>query len=242
MKYELETIPVWDALHRDGECFLCELMKEAEQHAVSYFLGSSVMHPETRVAVNNTGFCPHHWHALMQAQKPQSLALISHTFLQTTLKHLGKDMESLALERPGKASEKKSQKIIAQVDKRESSCMICRKMEGRLDRYLYTVVKLWEKDGDFRNSLYTSKGVCLHHMQLLLHLTPKVLKKEDAHVFSAKLVELVQRNLNRLESEVVWMTQKYKAEHKDAPWNGCEDAHKRLVKKLIGEGRIVCPS
>ena len=44
MKYELETIPVWDAIKDDNECFLCTLMKQSEQVAVSYYLGSSVMH------------------------------------------------------------------------------------------------------------------------------------------------------------------------------------------------------
>jgi hypothetical protein len=31
MKYELETIPVWDAYQSDSECPLCLLMKKAEE-------------------------------------------------------------------------------------------------------------------------------------------------------------------------------------------------------------------
>ena len=37
------------------------------------------------------------------------------------------------------------------------------------------------------------------------------------------------------------MTQKYKGENYDKPWNGCEDAHKRAVLKLIGEANVIDP-
>ncbi len=57
-------------------------------------------------------------------------------------------------------------------------------------------------------------------------------------MFAKELSSLTEENLRRLEHQVWWMTQKYKAEHASSPWNGCEDAQKRLVRKLIGEGRI----
>ena len=43
MKYQLETIPVWEAYEKEGECPLCELVEKLESHYVDFFLGHSVM-------------------------------------------------------------------------------------------------------------------------------------------------------------------------------------------------------
>ena len=37
------------------------------------------------------------------------------------------------------------------------------------------------------------------------------------------------------------MTQKYKSENKDKPWNGAEDAHRRAVEKVVGKARVLDP-
>ncbi|MEA5031767.1 MAG: DUF6062 family protein [Sphaerochaeta sp.] len=242
MKLELETIPVWDGVKSDKECFLCSLMKEAEAHAVSYFLGSSVMHPETRLAVNDTGFCPNHWALLAAAGKPQSLALISHTYLEQTLGQLEPRIERIAKGKAGRKTTLAVQDMVVTMQKREAGCLVCDKMKVRLDRYATTIVYLWGEDVEFRQALSEGKGVCLHHLEALLTRAPSVLDAKQTQAFSTELTTLVHHNLKRLEHDLWWMTQKYKAEHVDSPWNGCEDAHKRLVNKLIGEGRIFSDS
>ncbi len=84
MKIELETIPVWDGVQENCECFICSLMAEAQKDAINFYLGNSVMNPETRVRVNEHGFCPKHWRMLAAANKPQGVALMGDTYLETT--------------------------------------------------------------------------------------------------------------------------------------------------------------
>src|SRR5690554_4428717 len=115
MKYELETIPVWDGVRSGSECFLCDLMLEAQRHAVAYYLGTSVMHPETRVEVNKTGFCPVHWDDLVTAGKPQSLALISHTYLQKTLSLLAPRISSLRKGKVGRSLKNSVQDLLSSI-------------------------------------------------------------------------------------------------------------------------------
>ncbi len=79
MKYELETIPVWDAYHAQSECPLCLLLRKAEQDFVRFYVGHSVMVPEMRVQVNDTGFCPAHFPMLLEGGNRLGLALITHT-------------------------------------------------------------------------------------------------------------------------------------------------------------------
>ena len=238
MKYELETIPVWEALKSEPECFLCHLMKEAEEHALDYHLGSSVMHPETRVRVNRTGFCPHHWDALISRGKAHPLALIGHTYVETTLEEMAGVLGRLRKAKPGRKTVRASDELLEVYNKRKQGCLVCEMMRRRLDRYLFTTIKLCSDDADFRTAFLAGKGLCLHHMEPLLVMSRTVLDASAYKRFSEDLANLVEENLRNLERDVWWMTQKYKAEHASSPWNGCEDAQRRLVKKLIGEGRI----
>ena len=48
--------------------------------------------------------------------------------------------------------------------------------------------------------------------------------------------------MDRVQKDDWWMTQKYKSENKDKPWNGAEDAHKRAVEKLVGKVRVIDPA
>jgi hypothetical protein len=238
MKYELETIPVWDALEKDGECLMCHLMKQSHDDAINYFLGSSVMNSETRVKVNATGFCPEHWNDLVQRRSPQPLALISHTYLQETMKKLSTLQKKIERSRAGKKVEKEVDSLLEYLQEREKGCLVCEKMESRMKRYAYTVVKLYQDNGEFRSAFLQSKGLCLYHCESLLDMGKEVLNKATFLEFSKDLVTLINSNLERLEKEVWWMTQKYKSENGDKPWNGCEDAHQRVVKKIVGDGRI----
>ena len=114
-------------------------------------------------------------------------------------------------------------------------------MDARLQRYAYTVVPLWHPDSEFRQEFTSGKGVCLHHVKHLLAMASKVLDAKETQLFGCELGVLVERNLQRLEREVWWMTQKYKSENMDKPWNGCEDAHKRGVDKMTGRHRVIDP-
>ena len=43
MRENIATIPLIDAFKADGECPFCHLEREAEQHAISFILGSAYM-------------------------------------------------------------------------------------------------------------------------------------------------------------------------------------------------------
>lgn len=84
MRYHIDTIPVWDALKQQGECPLCALRRSIEAADVDRFLGGSVMEPDTRVRVNEKGFCQRH-HVLLYAQQNRlGHALMTHTHLKET--------------------------------------------------------------------------------------------------------------------------------------------------------------
>jgi hypothetical protein len=234
MKIQLETIPVWDAMKTGSECYLCDLKLQSEKDGVAFFLGPSVMNPETRVNVNEHGFCRHHFEKLIEAGKPQGLGLMAETYLETDRKAWGKAMESLLQAKAGRKMDKAVAAFSDAVASRSPHCLICSRVEDREVRYLYTTVRLFITDLDFKVALKHSKGFCIPHFQRLLDISQKALSSEERRDFVQTLTEVELSNLERLQHEVVWMTEKYKTENFDKPWNGCEDAQKRVVRKLTG--------
>ncbi len=238
MKLKLETIPVWDAFAADVQCPLCHLMEASHRDAVAYYTGSSVMHPETRQEVNRTGFCPIHWKSILAAGSAQSVALLSHTFLLETMEKTGKVLEALPSETKVKRVKKLAGEVSSVLENRSEGCLVCDRMTERRERYLYTIIKLFFDDNEFRRTFLDSRGFCLYHTQDLFTMSRKMLGDAQYVEFVKDLAIIMRANLERLEGEVLWMTQKYKSENADKPWNGCENAQSRAVSAFTGEGRI----
>lgn len=239
MKIELETIPVWDGVKSESECYICDLMKEASSHAVSYYLGSAIMVPEIRVEMNKKGFCPEHFKALKEGKKAQALGLFIDTFFEES-----KRLYTPTFDRIEKGNNlRKLKKAVMELKElflsREEGCLICDQMKARLERYLWTTISLYRDDPAFKSALLESKGFCVHHSLKLLDLSDQVLKGDDLLSFIKDISGLLKSNLERIQAEDYYLTQKYKSENKDKPWNGCEDAAYRAVDKLIGQGRVI---
>ena len=227
-KYQLETIPVWDGIRSGSECFICDLMPPAEHAHLEFFLGASVMNPETRVRVNATGFCTEHTAKLVESGHPNSMAVMWETHLERTREELQKVFRELE-------SPRNLKKTVAGLDdilgKREEGCLICRRMKDRLDRYCFTIPYLWGQDPEFR------KAFCLHHMSHILRMSMDALDSKQQKEFAQSMAALQQRNLEKNASDLVYMIEHYKSENRDKPWNGCEDAQVRAVYREIGKGR-----
>lgn len=241
MKLELERIPVWDGVNSASECFICDLMGEAESDAIAFYLGSSVMNPETRVRVNESGFCPPHWQQLLAANKPQGLSLMADTYLATTRLKLKESLSDLKRVRGKRSARGTVARFRSALDRREEGCLVCTSMEGRLKRYLFTTAYLWQQEQQFRSALLASKGFCLHHYALLLERAADALDKDGYDTFVQEMTSLEEQNLERIAEDLHWMTQMYKSENKGKDWRGCEDAHRRGVDKMTGRHRLIDP-
>ena len=239
MKYQLETIPVWDAVERHADsCIICGLMEDSLQRKVSYYLGNSVMNPETRLQVNHRGFCPEHYGMLSEEKKPQSLALMSHTRLQETVRHLQPLIRQLGSSKTPRGVRKLAKQLEAAAAQREAGCLICDALQDDLNRYEFTLVHLWGSDSEFVEAFSKSGGVCLHHLPSLVEMAPEGLSGESLREFCGYLSSQMEAWLAKAIDEVQWQTQMYKSESAGKDWRGCQEAHKRAVRREIGRARI----
>ena len=176
MRYHIDTIPVWDALKLDGECLLCALERKTELGEAERYLGASVMEPDTRVQVNDKGFCRRH-HAMlfgMSNRLGHALMLESHMIeTRARAEKIWKKLDSAAgtlkgiglggrLSGKAKGPEGAVQECIKELDSITDSCLMCETIEENMQRYLHTFLHLYQNDSDFRSRFGKGKGLCLH--------------------------------------------------------------------------------
>ncbi len=241
MKIVLETIPVWDGLKSGSECFICDLMKDAERDGIRYYLSSAIMTPEIRVETNTHGFCAKHFSMLAEENKAQSLGLVMDTYYEENKKGFYPSLDGVMSASSPRKAEKAFNSLFSYYESRKKGCLICSRMDERLERYAYTVAALFSEDPEFKAELKKSKGFCIHHTKVLVDMAPEALKGDILLEYYQTLADLMKRNLERVQADDYYLTQKYKSENRDKPWNGCEDAAKRAVYKFIGEAEVIDP-
>ena len=91
MRENIATIPLIDAFKADGECPFCHLEREAEQHAISFILGSAYMEDDIREKTDTTGFCRHHFKMMYDYGNRLGNALILSTHLKKLNAELTKE-------------------------------------------------------------------------------------------------------------------------------------------------------
>jgi hypothetical protein len=249
MKYQLETIPIWDAYKKETECPLCLLEAKAEKNYINFFLGSSIMNPEMRVKVNETGFCPSHYRKLFDARENRhGLGLMTNTYLhrQKELldkprKELGKLADSAASEGTvkGLLQHKKSLKEAVKTYRDRCaeavrSCMICTRIDNTLARYAFTIVYLWKKDGEFRAAFRNSKGFCLFHLPRMLDMAGETLNNKQLGEWLSVTLSIQQDRWEALDRELYEFTQSYAYDHDASPQKDRTAALADAIQKLTG--------
>lgn len=238
MKEKIYTIPVNEAYDVDCECPLCLLQNKLERDAVSFALGDAMMQPDHREASNKIGYCREHFSLMMKRPNKLSLALILDTHLENIRAELDKCAKSASPSGKGLFGRDKSQdlstKVCGMLDELESSCMICKKIDGTMEHYIDVLFYMWDKDDEFRAKFERSKGVCLPHLKLLAKSAPKYLSKGRAGDFLAALLQKETAELSRIQEDIHKFTLKFDYRNADMPWGTAQDAPIRTVEKITG--------
>lgn len=256
MKETIYTIPVSEAFEKDCECPLCELKNRFENDSVQYFVGPSLMEPDTRIETNDSGFCARHFE-LMYATKTNRLGigLMLDTYMQEQTARLKKafgggagttassDEDTEKGKKPslfGKksASGGKADKVLRYLEDHEKKCAICKKLDYTMARYVEIILQLFFSEKSFRERIENGKGFCLPHLKLLLETAGKKLSGGKYAQFSGTVLNVQLQNLERIEKEVDWFTKKFDYRNQEAPWGNSRDALIRGIKKMTGAENI----
>ncbi len=248
MKYHIDTMPVWDAVRQDCECFLCSLETLTEQQEAERFLGASVMEPDVRVRVNALGFCRAHHRMLfgMGNRLGHALMLESHTAesirsVSALLADMKKAADTAASASPltrrgraGQAARSRYDGCADRLDALSRSCILCDAVASYMERCCRTVLMLWEEDSDFRSRFSATKGLCLAHLEALARLAPEELPARLLPDFLGALQRLEEPNLARIQEDIGWFIKKFDYRYEAEPWKNSRSAVQRTCNKLRG--------
>ena len=248
MRYHIDTIPVWDALKLDGECLLCALERKTELSEAERYLGASVMEPDTRVQVNDKGFCRRH-HAMlfgMSNRLGHALMLESH-LIETRAKaeKIWKKLDSAAGTLKGiglagriggkaKGSETAVDECIRELDNITDSCLMCETIEENMQRYLHTFLHLYQNDSDFRSRFGQGKGLCLPHTARLLEAAREELAPKELGELISVITRLQKENMDRMQEDISWFIKKFDYRFEKESWGNSKDAVERTVNQMRG--------
>lgn len=244
MRENIATIPLIDAFKADDECPFCNLERKAEQHAVSFILGSAYMEDDIREKTDEIGFCRHHFKMMYDYGNRLGNALILSTHLKKLNAELKKEMDSFV---PGKTSLMKRLKktdvtsdaapktaLGSFISAKTTSCYVCDHFNQIYGRYLDTFFDLYKKNEEFREMFEYSKGFCLPHFGDLIEAAENKLTDAERKVFCPKAFSLMEQNLDRLQKEVSWFVEKNDYRNKDKDWGTSADSIQRGMQKCAG--------
>ena len=248
MRYHIDTIPVWDAMKLEGECFLCALRRKTELGQVEYYLGASVMEPDTRIQVNQKGFCCHHQQMLYSLDNRLGHALMLESHIAETRERLDKVCKaidaaaknaagaSLKDKLTGKTPKpaKMMEEAAASLEALTGSCVVCDSIASNMGRYLHTFFHLYLNDAEFRKKFENCKGMCLSHAAQLLRLAADELPARALPEFANTICRLETTAFDRMQEDISWFCRKFDYRYYDEPWKNSRDAVERTVNKLRG--------
>ena len=243
-KENIATIPLLEAFEAKDECPFCFLEREAEQHAISFILGSAYMEDDIREKTDATGFCRHHFKMMYDYGNRLGNALILSTHLKKLNQELTKEMKDFT---PGKSSLKNRLKKTdataesapktqfgAWIDEKVQSCYVCDHFRQIYGRYLDTFFELYKKDAEFRKLFLESKGFCLPHFKDLVETAENKLNDAQKKEFYPAAFSMMQENMERLQKEVAWFVEKNDYRNKDKDWGNSADSIQRGMQKCAG--------
>lgn len=240
MKENIATIPLIDAFKTGDECPFCNLERAAEQHAVSFILGSAYMEDDIRMQTDELGFCRHHYKMMYDYGNRLGSALILSTHLRKLNQELAKELKDFT---PGKAglfdrmkrtdadSKHPKTALGTWLLEKEESCYVCDHFHKIYNRYLDTFFSLYQKNEEFRELFLNSKGFCVPHFRDLIESAENKLSDAQKKEFYPAAFSLMQNNLQRLQEEVSWFVEKNDHRNKDKDWGNSADSIQRAMQK-----------
>ncbi len=241
MKEQIYTIPINEAYGQDSECPLCLLKKKCEDEAVEYTLGAAMMEPDFRIESNQKGYCNRHFEMLFAKPNKLSLALVMETLIKENIQELEQFSDKISSLKKDKSglfkkshSKELSAELLAMLEKREDSCLICDKVNHTMSRYISVYLDMWRTEPEFRAKALSSKGFCLVHTRELLEKAQKQFSDKDLKEFLVFLHDKEVEELKRIEDDIHRFTLKFDYRNKDMEWGNAQDAPQRSIEKVCG--------
>ncbi len=230
---QIYTIPVNEAFEKSRDdhscgCPFCTLFNQLEKNELELILGASMMEPDVRIKTNELGFCQTHYDRMMKRGKRLPLALTLESHLATLEEDLKK----------GLFAAKSGADAVKRLERLDSTCYLCDRIEYTFSRMVETAALLWQNDPAFREKALAQPYFCLPHYSRFVGAAKDRLSKKEFAEFYTAVSELENGHLAKLSEDVSWFCKKFDYRYAEEPWNGAKDAVERTMLFLSGNMHV----
>ena len=227
---QIYTIPVNEAFDKVGEdascgCPFCLLYRRLQNDEIDIILGASMMEPDIRIKTNEQGFCLNHYNIMLRRKRMLGMGLM----LESHLAEVEKKIHgSLVLGGRAKSS-------ISALEKLNSDCYVCSRIDKNLSAMMATAVYLFESDPNFKPKFKKTPYFCLPHYTRLIEYASKKMSGRAFRDFYGTASEIEENYVKSLEGDVSWFCKKFDYRYDEEPWYNSKDSVQRSIKFLSGE-------
>jgi len=227
---QIYTIPVneaFDAVVEKKElgCPFCMLYKKLQNDELDIILGASMMEPDIRIKTNEQGFCLNHYNMMLRRKRMLGMGLI----LESHLAEVEKKIDGPTL------LGNKAQASIAALDKLNSDCYVCSRIDKNLSAMMATAVYLFESDPNFKAKFSKAPYFCLPHYKRMIEYASKKMSKRNFRDFYEAAHGIQNNYVKALQGDVSWFCKKFDYRYDEEPWYNSKDSVQRSIKFLSGE-------
>lgn len=241
MKYDITNIQIVEAFEENEcECPICLMEKKAEEEITNIILSELLMETDFYTKLGEEFFfCINHFEKLYNYPDKLGMALIIKKLLALEIKNLKKSSSINDCEVQREVPKSILEGILGRKNIAKEAagkpCYICSHMEKSASAKIEVMIKLWKRDGDFKNLYGKSKGFCMKHYKKIIDASPDILRSKDTvEEFQKTTLEIQKSNLERVSNDLEWFITKFDYRYKDAPWKNSKDALPRSILKVIG--------
>ena len=227
---QIYTIPVNEAFDEVAEkqecgCPFCVLYRKLQNDEIDIILGASMMEPDIRMKTNEQGFCLTHYNMMLRRKRMLGMGLI----LESHLAEVEKKIDGPTLLRS------KAQASIAALDKLNSDCYVCSRIDKNLSAMMATAVYLFESDPNFKAKFSKAPYFCLPHYKRMIEYASKKMSKRNFRDFYEAAHGIQNNYVKALQGDVSWFCKKFDYRYDEEPWYNSKDSVQRSIKFLSGE-------
>ena len=194
---QIYTIPVNEAFEESAagghECPFCLMRRKLEENEIDLLLGASMMEPDVRIKTNALGFCPRHFGQLYSGGKALPFALIMESHLNTVRENL---------KGAGAFSGMKAAADLKTLEKLNSSCYVCDRIDYHFTRMIDTAVFLWDHDDKMKKNVVLVDRFCFPHYTQFVKAAKAQLDKKRFSLFYGAVWEVMDRYTAKLSENV----------------------------------------
>ena len=222
MRDDITSIPISEVFEPKDGCPLCRMREMLTERIAVYITGAAMMEPDIRQETNRLGFCNTHYRRLLKQQKRLPLALMMESHLA--------QVQKTAFQK-GLGGKVKKPK-----EKHTDTCFMCDNINRNMGHLVSNVVRLWEKEDDFRKLYAQQPFFCLPHCRELTEAAWELPKKLQG-AFVQVTAERTEQYLQELSGDVSHFCKMFDYRNSGAnkDWGNSKDAIERAIYFLTGE-------